>query len=277
MLCPCCRRRPRNRQQEAAENPSQDLAGRRARTTPIRNPATALAKQRPDPESRRAPRPPCAPSPRRQARRFLLRALALDAPHPDVAAALHHHGYVQIDPINVCGRMHDHPAAARRRVSRGRPHAASARCRHAAPGGGAHRLRRRICPTPASWWPCPSKPGRTCRAVHACPDAHRSSAPGPVASPRANMKSPRACSMRSANAARSARLISTTAAAPTARSGVRRAWSVHPPELFFHGRLLIAARDGNRRRYDLPGRVLPPATLAAPNPPPPRPPAGSRC
>ena len=41
------------------------------------------------------------------ARRFLRRALLLDAPVPDVGAALAHHGYVQIDPINVCGRMHD--------------------------------------------------------------------------------------------------------------------------------------------------------------------------
>ncbi|MBC8010981.1 MAG: winged helix-turn-helix domain-containing protein, partial [Burkholderiales bacterium] len=37
----------------------------------------------------------------------MLRALGLAAPHGSVAAALAHHGYVQIDPINVCGRMHD--------------------------------------------------------------------------------------------------------------------------------------------------------------------------
>ena len=41
------------------------------------------------------------------ARRFLRRALLLDAPAPDVATALEHHGYIQIDPLNVCGRMHD--------------------------------------------------------------------------------------------------------------------------------------------------------------------------
>jgi len=41
------------------------------------------------------------------ARRFLRRALLLDAPVPDIDAAIAHHGYVQIDPINVCGRMHD--------------------------------------------------------------------------------------------------------------------------------------------------------------------------
>ena len=35
------------------------------------------------------------------ARRFLRRALFLDAPAASVAEALAHHGYVQIDPINV--------------------------------------------------------------------------------------------------------------------------------------------------------------------------------
>ncbi len=44
---------------------------------------------------------------REVARRFLVRALALAEPHAGVAAALSYHGYVQIDPINVCGRMHD--------------------------------------------------------------------------------------------------------------------------------------------------------------------------
>ena len=41
------------------------------------------------------------------ARRFHRRALLLDAPAASLATALAHHGYVQIDPINVCGRMHD--------------------------------------------------------------------------------------------------------------------------------------------------------------------------
>jgi len=37
-------------------------------------------------------------------------------------------------------------------------------------------------------------------------------------------------------------------------------------KLFFHGRVLIARRDGNRRLYDLPERVLPAAILALPEP-----------
>ena len=35
------------------------------------------------------------------ARRFHRRAVLLDAPAPEIATALVHHGYVQIDPINV--------------------------------------------------------------------------------------------------------------------------------------------------------------------------------
>ena len=42
------------------------------------------------------------------ARNFLLRATGLVVPHADVASALAHHGFIQIDPINVCGRMHEH-------------------------------------------------------------------------------------------------------------------------------------------------------------------------
>ena len=48
------------------------------------------------------------------ARRFMRRALLLDAPVPSLTDALAHHGYIQIDPINVCGRMHD--LIARNRV-----------------------------------------------------------------------------------------------------------------------------------------------------------------
>ncbi|WP_256199543.1 crosslink repair DNA glycosylase YcaQ family protein [Verrucomicrobium spinosum] len=42
-----------------------------------------------------------------EARRFHCKAVLLSARVPDVAAALRHHGYIQIDPINVCGRMQD--------------------------------------------------------------------------------------------------------------------------------------------------------------------------
>src|SRR4051812_9263411 len=48
------------------------------------------------------------------ARCFMRRALLLDQPLESLAQLLDHHGYIQIDPINVCGRMHD--LIARNRV-----------------------------------------------------------------------------------------------------------------------------------------------------------------
>lgn len=41
------------------------------------------------------------------ARRFMRRALLLDKPAANIGTALAHHGCIQIDPINVTGRMHD--------------------------------------------------------------------------------------------------------------------------------------------------------------------------
>src|SRR5262245_31290085 len=48
------------------------------------------------------------------ARRFMRRALMLDSPSSSVASLISHLGFLQIDPINVCGRMHD--LIARNRV-----------------------------------------------------------------------------------------------------------------------------------------------------------------
>ncbi len=42
------------------------------------------------------------------ARRFVRLATGLDGRFADIGAALDHLGFVQIDPINVCGRMQDH-------------------------------------------------------------------------------------------------------------------------------------------------------------------------
>jgi hypothetical protein len=67
---------------------------------------------------------------RSEARRFLRRAHLIDRPAKMSATALAHHGYIQIDPINICGRMHDH--ILRNRVARlcgGRPYAAPPRRR----------------------------------------------------------------------------------------------------------------------------------------------------
>lgn len=47
------------------------------------------------------------------ARRFALQTTGLITPFPNLGAALDHHGFIQIDPINVCGRMHEHIARNR--------------------------------------------------------------------------------------------------------------------------------------------------------------------
>lgn len=41
------------------------------------------------------------------ARHFLRRILFLDTPAPSVGACVTHLGYIQMDPLNICGRMHD--------------------------------------------------------------------------------------------------------------------------------------------------------------------------
>jgi uncharacterized protein YcaQ len=210
--------------------------------------------------------PPC-PVARPQARRFLLRALALDAPHPDVAAALHHHGYVQIDPINVCGRMHD--LILRPRVAGYRegdlmrhlhgaatppPAAARTAFEHHLPDTGI------LVALPLEAWP------HLQAAMRA--RTRRSGAWSGRLTPREHEIAPRLldaigergplCSADFDDRRRAHRQV--WGAASLVKSTLQK--------LFFHGRLLIAARDGNRRRYDLPGRVLPPATLAAPEPTP---------
>lgn len=56
------------------------------------------------------PRPVSAPSftiSKAAARRFMIHATGLAAPHVSIARALDYHSYVQIDPLNICGRMHD--------------------------------------------------------------------------------------------------------------------------------------------------------------------------
>lgn len=40
-------------------------------------------------------------------RKFLRRTLHLDQPHASVGEAIRYHGFIQIDPIDVCGKMHD--------------------------------------------------------------------------------------------------------------------------------------------------------------------------
>jgi uncharacterized protein YcaQ len=190
------------------------------------------------------------------ARRFMRRALLLDEPAPDLASALAHHGYIQIDPINVCGRMHD--LILRNRV---RDYREGDLMRHL--HGGPERL-------PAA---------RRLAFEHHLPTDHTLVAftldawPYLLAAMRRRTYGAGSWSGRLSPKQKelSVRLLAEIAArgplcsedfADTGRS--RAAWGAATQakttlqKLFFHGRLLIAHRgENNRRYYDLPEKVLP--------------------
>ena len=199
------------------------------------------------------------------ARRFMRRALLLDEPAPDIATALNHHGYIQIDPLNVCGRMHD--LILRNRV------------RDYGEGGLMRHLHGGKNPLPA--------------AQRTAFEHHLPSTGILVAFPldawphllAANATRTRRTSAWSGRLTPRERELSVHLLAEIAARGplgsedfdderrARRVWGAMRlakstlQKLFFHGRLLIARRgDGHRRLYDLPERVLPPFTLAAKEP-----------
>jgi uncharacterized protein YcaQ len=198
------------------------------------------------------------------ARRFLRRALLLDAPVPDVDAALAHLGYVQIDPINVCGRMHD--LILRNRVAGYRE------------GDLMRHLHGDATPLPAA---------RRTAFEHHLPDTHVLVAFPVAAWPHllgAMRQRTRRAGAWSGRLTPREREFSRTLLAEIAARGPlssadfdddrrgRRVWGAATlakatlQKLFFHGRLLIARRDNNRRIYDLPERILSPAILAQAEP-----------
>lgn len=198
------------------------------------------------------------------ARRFMRRALLLDTPVPDVAGALAHLGYVQIDPINVCGRMHD--LILRNRVTGYRegdlmrhvhgadqPLAATARqaFEHHLPSTGILAVF-----TPDAW-------PHLLAAMRARTRRHgawsgKLTAREREIEPRifAALAERGPLNSDALNDGRRARAV--WGAATLVKSTMQK--------LFFHGRLLIAQREGSRRLYDLPERVLPAAVLAGREP-----------
>ncbi len=198
------------------------------------------------------------------ARRFQRRALGLDEPHVSVGAALAHHGYVQIDPINVCGRMHD--LILRNRVAGYREgdlvrhlHGAEALLRPAERSAFEHHL--------------PSTHILVALTVEAWPHLKaamraRSRRAGPWSGRLSTREKAMAKRVLDEIAARGP--LSSEDFDDPGRS--TRLWGSATlvkavmQKLFFHGELLIAARDKGRRRYDLPERVLASSLLNAPEP-----------
>ncbi|MEO6005140.1 MAG: crosslink repair DNA glycosylase YcaQ family protein [Opitutus sp.] len=199
------------------------------------------------------------------ARRFQRRLVLLDEPVATIGAALSHLGYVQIDPINICGRMHD--LILRHRVVGYRE---GDLMRHLHGDESALRPEERravehhvphtniLVAFPLEAWP------HLLGAMH-----RRSRSTGPWSgklTPRERVLAEHILSEIKTRGALASESIADSRKA-------RRAWGSATlakstlQKLFFHGRVLISRRIAQRRLYDLPERVLPSSVLAAGIPP----------
>lgn len=192
------------------------------------------------------------------------RALLLDQPAPDIATALAHHGFVQIDPINVCGRMHD--LILRNRVAgycegdlmrhlhgEDKPLSAESRTtfEHHQPATG------NLVAFTSEAWPHLQREmrARTKMTSAWC---------GRLTKVEQDLVAPIFEAIREQGP------IGSDTIKDTRKS--KRTWGLATlpkstmQKLFFHGRLLIAQRQGIRRLYDLPEHVLPPKILQLPEP-----------
>jgi uncharacterized protein len=204
-----------------------------------------------------------------QARRFLLRAVGLARPHRSVAAALAHHGFVQLDPINVCGRMHD--LILRNRVAGyregnllrhlhgggldgGPPLGPERRTafEHYFPRGGV------LAVFPLEAWPyltsSMEERSRRARGYAGRLSASEERVAGYVLAELAG-RGP----LTSDDIDHDGRAV-------TAWGTQGRLVKAVLQKLFFHGRVLLTSRRAFRRVYDLPERVLPARVLSAPRP-----------
>ena len=194
-----------------------------------------------------------------QARRFMLRATGLEGAFGGVAEALLHLGFVQIDPINVSGRMHDH--ILRHRVRGYREHDLMRHLHHEEPRCAfEHHLpdSNNLAALPLDAWP------HLQRAMRA----------------RERSESPWSGKLTTAEKKLAERIIGQIARQgplcsqdiESVRKTKSHAWDSTTlakstlQKLFFHGRVLIARRDGIRRYYDVAENVLPSSVLKMPEP-----------
>ena len=193
------------------------------------------------------------------ARRFMLLATGLDEKFTNVGAALDHLGFVQIDPINVCGRMQDH--ILRHRISGYRE---------------------------GDWMRHLHSPSQRTAFEHHLPDSNNLAALPLDAWPhlqRAMQTRARSDSTWSGKLSAAEKKLAAIILARMAAEGPlssqdiesERKFKTHAwdsttlakstlQKLFFHGRILITGRNGNRRYYDLPEHLLPTSSLEAPIP-----------
>lgn len=193
------------------------------------------------------------------ARRFMCRATGLDRPFPNLQEALDHLGHVQIDPINVCGRMHD--LILRNRVADYCEHDLMAHL-HGADGkkpaedriAFEHHLPglEILVALPLNAWPhLQSAMRKRSRQEGNWSGQLHSEEKKLSRRILAQMKEQGPLSSQEIAGGKST--VRVWGSATQAKTILQK--------LFFHGRVLIAQRQGNRRYYDLPERVLPAATL----------------
>jgi uncharacterized protein YcaQ len=211
------------------------------------------------------PMPPALSLSSLTARRFARRAAGLDVALPDVASALARHGYIQIDPINVCGRMHD--LILRNRV------------RGYQVGGLMRHIHGEDAPLPAEQRTAfehhlPDSAVLAAFPLDAWPHLlaamrQRTERDGPwsgrLTPDELELSNHILAEIASRGPLSSSHIDDNRGSGPGVWGSATLAKSTLQ-KLFFHGRVLIARRDGNRRLYDLPERVLPAATLAAEEP-----------
>ncbi|MDA1274483.1 MAG: winged helix DNA-binding domain-containing protein [Verrucomicrobia bacterium] len=185
------------------------------------------------------------------ARRFMLLATGLDGKFTNVDAALNHLGFVQIDPINVCGRMQDH--ILRHRVI-GYREGDWLRHLHSPPSlrtAFEHHLpdSSNLAALPLDSWPFLQRSMQTrARSEGAWSGKLTPAEKKLAATLLARMATEGPLCSQDINSARKVKTHawdSTTLAKSTLQ------------KLFYHGRILIARRDANRRYYDLPEHLLP--------------------
>jgi hypothetical protein len=191
------------------------------------------------------------------ARRFVRRAVLLDAPAPDIATALAHLGYVQIDPINICGRMHD--LILRHRVTGYREGALHEYIHSPGRPGFEHYLQGGhgiLVAFPAGAWPFLTA-RMLAQSRTASPHSGRLTRREAVLAERILAEIAERGPLTSDDVDHDGRACSAW--------GIQGRLAKHVLEkLFAHGRVLISARRNFRRVYDLPERVLPRTVLDQP-------------
>ena len=192
-----------------------------------------------------------------QARDFLIKASGLARPVESIAAALRRHGYIQLDPLNVCGRMHD--LILRNRVL-GYQEGGLTDYLHGSdrpgfeqylPGAGVLVAFERVA------WPYLLSSMRW--------KSKRTGYHGALSKPERKMADLILGEIESRGPLMTDDL-DHHGRGRTAWGTPGRAAKGVLEKLFAHGEVLISKRRDFRRVYDLPGRVLPPGTLAQPEP-----------